>query len=124
MAKVEEQYITQISSNITIKGDIIGESNVRVAGKVIGTIDISGDLIVEKTGLIEGEIKSGNTTIAGRINGNIECLEKLTLESTSKFVGNIKTKQLIIENGSFFQGACEMQTNENKQAVPPKKLNL
>ena len=97
MAKVEEQYITQISSNITIKGDIIGESSVRVAGKVIGTIDISGELIVEKTGLIEGEIKSGNTTIAGRINGNIECLEKLTLESTSKFVGNIKTKQLIIE---------------------------
>ncbi|NLE05660.1 MAG: polymer-forming cytoskeletal protein [Crenarchaeota archaeon] len=113
MAKHEDQYITQISTSITVKGDIIGESDVRIAGSIIGTVSITGDLIVEKTGVVEGEVKVNNATIAGTIKGNIECIEKLTLESTSKFTGNIKTKQLIIENGAFFQGGCVMPSNES-----------
>lgn len=113
MAKHEDQYITQISTSITVKGDIIGESDVRIAGSIIGTVSITGDLIVEKTGVVEGEVKVNNATIAGTIKGNIECIEKLTLESTSKFIGNIKTKQLIIENGAFFQGGCVMPSNES-----------
>ena len=94
MAKHEDQYITQISTSITVKGDIIGESDVRIAGSIIGTVSIAGDLIIEKTGVVEGEVKVNNATIAGTIKGNIECVEKVTLESTSKFTGNIKTKQL------------------------------
>lgn len=113
MAKHEDQYVTQISTSITVKGDIIGESDVRIAGSIIGTVSIAGDLIVEKTGVVEGEVKVNNATIAGTIKGNIECIEKLTLESTSKFTGNIKTKQLIIENGAFFQGGCVMPSNES-----------
>lgn len=113
MAKHEDQYITQISTSITVKGDIIGESDVRIAGSIIGTVSITGDLIVENTGVVEGEVKVNNATIAGIIKGNIECIEKLTLESTSKFTGNIKTKQLIIENGAFFQGGCVMPSNES-----------
>ena len=54
----KEQEITQISNTITIKGDIIGKSDVRVAGVVNGSISIDGELIVEKSGHIEGEIKT------------------------------------------------------------------
>ena len=53
-----EQEITQISNTITIKGDIIGKSDVRVAGVVNGSISIDGELIIEKSGHIEGEIKT------------------------------------------------------------------
>lgn len=112
MAKHEDQYITQISTSTTIKGDIIGDSDVRVAGTIVGSINIIGDLIIEKTGVVEGEIKVKNATVAGTIKGNIECAEKLTLESSSKFMGNIKIKQLIIENGAVFQGGCVMPSSE------------
>ena len=81
---------------------------MRIAGNVDGSININGELIVERSGHIEGEIKATNTVIAGSIKGNIDVAEKLILESTSKFVGNIKTKQLIIQEGAIFQGNCQM----------------
>jgi cytoskeletal protein CcmA (bactofilin family) len=113
MAIKGEQEITQISNTVTIKGDIIGKSDVRVAGVVNGSINIDGELIIEKSGHIEGEIKTQSAVIAGSIKGNIDCSEKMILESTSQFIGNIKTKQLIIQEGAMFQGNCQMGVPQN-----------
>ncbi|MCF0215669.1 MAG: polymer-forming cytoskeletal protein [Fibrobacteraceae bacterium] len=120
MAKNGEQEITQISSTTTFKGDISGNSDVRVAGKVNGSINIEGELIIEKAGFVEGEIKTVSAVIAGSVKGNIDCAEKLVLESSSQFVGNIKTKQLIIQEGATFQGNCQMGTGASaaKPAAP------
>lgn len=110
MAIKGEQEITQIGSTVLLKGDISGKSDVRVAGNVNGSINIEGELIIEKTGHVEGEIKTITAVIAGSVKGNIDCTEKLILESSSKYVGNIKTKLLIIQEGAIFQGNCQMGT--------------
>lgn len=119
MAVKGENEITQIGNSVTIKGDIMGKSDVRVAGNVNGSINIEGELITEKSGHIEGEIKTISAVIAGTIKGNIDCSEKLILESTSQFVGNIKTKQLVIQEGAIFQGNCQMGLPQN--AAQPKE---
>ena len=49
----KEQEITQIGHSVTIKGDISGKSDVRVAGTINGSISIEGELIVERQGLVE-----------------------------------------------------------------------
>ncbi|OWV25163.1 hypothetical protein B7988_11875 [Fibrobacter sp. UWB1] len=104
----KEQEITQIGHSVTIKGDISGNSDVRVAGNVIGGISIEGELIVERQGVVEADIKTSTAVVAGSVKGNIDCSEKLILESTSQFEGNIKTKRLIIQEGAIFQGNCQM----------------
>lgn len=116
----KDQEITQIGNSITIKGDILGKSDVRIAGNVNGSVNIEGDLVVERTGRIDGEIKVTSSVIAGTVKGNIDCTGKLVLESTSKFIGNIKTKQLIIQEGAIFQGNCSMgniATESSKEAA-------
>ena len=93
---------------------------MRVAGNVNGSINIEGELIIERSGYIEGEIKATNAVVAGSVKGNIDVSEKLILESSSKFVGNIKTKQLIIQEGAMFQGNCQMGMPA-QAAAPAKK---
>ena len=104
----KEQEITQIGHSVTIKGDISGNSDVRVAGNVVGGISIEGELIGERQGVVQAEIKTTTAVIAGSVKGNIDCSDKLILESTSQFEGNIKTKRLIIQEGAIFQGNCQM----------------
>ena len=104
----KEQEITQIGHSVTIKGDISGNSDVRVAGNVVGGISIEGELIVERQGVVEAEIKTTTAVVAGSVKCNIECTDKLILESTSQYEGNIKTKRLIIQEGAIFQGNCQM----------------
>ena len=123
MAIKGEQEITQIGHSVTIKGDVSGKSDVRVAGVINGSISIDGELIVERQGSVEAEIKTTTAVIAGNVKGNIDVAEKLILESTSQFVGNIKTKQLIIQEGAIFQGNCQMglRNAADKPAAAPVK---
>ena len=112
---------------MTIKGDISGKSDVRVAGTINGSISIEGELIVERQGMVEAEIKTTTAVIAGTVKGNIDVSEKLILESSSQFVGNIKTKQLIIQEGAIFHGNCQMglrNAGEKPAPAPKKEINL
>ena len=123
----KEQEITQIGHSVTIKGDISGKSDVRVAGTISGSISIEGELIVERQGMVEAEIKTTTAVIAGTVKGNIDVSEKLILESSSQFVGNIKTKQLIIQEGAIFHGNCQMglrSAGEKPAPAPKKEVNL
>jgi cytoskeletal protein CcmA (bactofilin family) len=113
MSKNTDHQFTQISHSITIKGEIFGDGDLRIAGNIVGSLSSTGNIIVEKSGLLEGEIKVNSATVAGKINGNIDCSEKLILEASSQFFGNIKTKQLVIECGALFQGKCEMSENSD-----------
>ena len=69
----KEQEITQIGSTVSIKGDISGKSDVRVAGNVNGSINIEVEPIIERSVFIEGETKSTNAVVAGSVKGNIDC---------------------------------------------------
>jgi len=118
----KEQEITQIGHSVTIKGDVSGKSDVRVAGTINGSVSIEGELIIERQGYVEGEIKTNSAVVAGSVKGNIDCSEKLILESASQFVGNIKTKMLIIQEGAVFQGNCQMGATPSQQpAATPKE---
>ncbi len=118
MAKETDNQFTQISPSINITGDLTGSSDIRIAGKVKGNISITGDIVIEHSGCVEGTIHAKNATIAGKVNGDIECSEKLILEDKSFSVGNIKTKLLVIECGAKLKGNCEVSTDalEGKKA--------
>lgn len=119
MAKETDNQFTQISPSINITGDLNGSSDIRIAGKVKGNISISGDIVVENSGYVEGTIHAKNVTIAGKITGDIECGEKLVLENKSLLVGNIKTKLLVIECGARLKGNCEVSTDSLSDGKKP-----
>ncbi|HSQ42222.1 MAG TPA: polymer-forming cytoskeletal protein [Fibrobacteraceae bacterium] len=100
--------LTTLSSSTTVVGDVNVDNDIRIAGTLRGKLVTTGHLIVEASGLIEGEVKANAATIAGRINGNVETAEKLVLEPKAIVVGDIQTRLLIIEDGASFNGNCAM----------------
>ena len=108
MGSKSEQEFTQIGRNVLIDGDITGKTDLRIAGKVHGSVIIDGELILEKLGIIEGDVKCGAASLAGSIKGDVDCKTKLILQDNSKIVGNVKAEQLIINEGAIFQGNCDM----------------
>jgi len=108
MASNNEQELTQIARTVQVKGDIIGKTDLRIAGKVYGKVQIDGELILEKYASIEGDVKCGIAFLAGSIKGNVECRGKVVLQDNGQIIGNVKADQLIIHEGAVFQGTCEM----------------
>lgn len=97
-----------INSDTVIEGTIKAAGNLRIDGKLTGTLECKGRVVVGASGVIDGDIHCENAEIEGSINANITVSELLSLKSSAKVQGDIMTKKLAIEPGATFTGSCSM----------------
>ncbi|NOQ73051.1 MAG: polymer-forming cytoskeletal protein [Crocinitomix sp.] len=89
-----------------IKGDIKADSNFRIDGKLNGSLDTLGKLVIGPNGRVEGDVKCSNADIEGEMIGNIIVDGLLNIKATAKINGNITTNQIGMEIGCEFSGVC------------------
>lgn len=97
-----------INSDTVIEGSIKARGNLRIDGKLTGSLECQGRVVIGASGVVEGEIKCENAEIEGSIKANITVSDLLSLKSTAKVQGDILTKKLAIEPGATFTGSCSM----------------
>jgi len=97
-----------INSDTVIEGSIKARGNLRIDGKLTGSLECQGRVVIGASGVIEGDIRCENAEIEGSIKANITVSELLSLKSTAKVQGDILTKKLAIEPGATFTGSCSM----------------
>ena len=97
-----------INSDTVIEGSIKARGNLRIDGKLTGTLECQGRVVIGASGVIEGDIKCENAEIEGSLKANITVSDLLSLKSTAKVQGDIITKKLAIEPGATFTGSCSM----------------
>ncbi|MBL7939694.1 MAG: polymer-forming cytoskeletal protein [Flavobacteriales bacterium] len=110
--------INSIMEGTSIEGEIKSDSNIRVDGRVKGTVNARGRVIVGQTGVIEGEVVCQSSDIEGTVIGKINCQDLLSLKATAKLQGDINTKKLAIEPGAVFTGNCSMGGGVVKEMDP------
>lgn len=126
--------INSIMEGTSIEGEVRSDSNVRIDGKVKGTINVRGRLIVGTSGVVEGDVTCQSSDIEGTVNGKITCQDLLSLKATAKLTGDIYTKKLSIEPGAVFGGNCNMgggvepkmpepvRSTFSSSPIPPKDM--
>lgn len=100
--------MNQFGQGTTINGDVSTEGDIRIDGKVTGTVTAKAKVVIGATGVVEGDIVCQNAYIDGRVNGNVEVAELLLLSKTASVNGDIKIKKLVVEEGAKFNGKCSM----------------
>lgn len=97
-----------ISKETLIKGDIKAQGNIRIEGKVEGTLDSQNKIVIGDSALVIGNVRAEEAEVSGRIEGEIHCTGVLFLKKTAVIEGNIYTQKLVVENGAIFNGKCQM----------------
>lgn len=108
-----------IQNGTILKGEVESESNIRVDGRLEGTLITKGKLVVGETGVIVGDVKCENANIEGRIEGELIVNELLVLKQNATINGSIKTKKIVVEEGAVFNGS--VKTGEQSQLKNTKK---
>jgi len=98
----------KIAKGTVVMGNINAEGDLRIEGKVVGTIVCNSKLVVSETGSIEGNVDARNATIEGEIKGNVVTRELLQIDKTGKITGDIYTQKLVVQMGAIFTGNCKM----------------
>jgi len=104
----DERLDTIISEDIVFKGNIKFQTSLRVRGHIKGTIEATGELVVDDVGVIDADINVNSLIANGTIKGNIEAKEKIEVGKTGVIIGDIKSPVLQMEAGSKFTGNCAM----------------
>lgn len=103
-----QQDRNRLSTNTTVKGEIISDGNFRVDGKIIGELITKGKVFIGKNASLEGTLKCESADVEGKLYGTIEVQNNLTLKSSSDVNGDITIGSLNIEPGAKFDAKCSM----------------
>jgi cytoskeletal protein CcmA (bactofilin family) len=99
-----------IGKAIRIKGELHGEEDLIIEGKVEGTIALKKNhLILERTAQITAHVEVENITIKGQMHGNTSASNKVELTNDARVVGDIKAPRVVLAEGAKFRGAVEME---------------
>lgn len=98
-----------IDRETEIIGDIKFKENFRIDGVFKGKILSGHGLIIGETAEVEADIEVSSMTINGRVKGTIKAKDKIEIFSKGRVIGTVTTPKLIIEEGAFFQGSCQME---------------
>ncbi len=107
-----------IDKDTEIIGDIRFKDSFRIDGKFKGKILSGSSLIIGETGDVEADIEAGSISINGKVKGTLNATELIEIFSQGRVIGKMVAPKLIIEEGAFFQGSCQMEIKalENKES--------
>ena len=104
---------SMIGSSIVIKGDITGDENLIVEGRVEGQINLkSKELTVGSSGKVSADIAANVIKVDGEVKGDISGNEKVVISKTGKVRGNIIAPRVTLEDGAKFKGSIDMDPDE------------
>jgi len=98
-----------IEKDSEITGEIKFKDTFRIDGKFKGKILSGSYLIVGETGEVEADIEVENISINGRVKGSLNAGERIEIFSLGRVTGKLAAPKLIIQEGAFFQGSCQME---------------
>lgn len=107
--KEGERLNTIIGQGTVLKGECSVKGTVRVDGVIDGSLNATGIAILGKSGQVRGDLCVDNAIVGGQVDGSVIASGKLELQKGAKVEGDIKARKLVVEEGVFFQGHCNME---------------
>lgn len=112
-----------IGPSIVIKGEVTGEEDLLVQGRVEGKINLHGNQVsIGESGEVYADINAKVIQINGKVTGDIIGKEKVIISKSGNVHGNIVAPRVTLEDGAMFKGSIDMDPAEasgNKAPVVP-----
>jgi cytoskeletal protein CcmA (bactofilin family) len=110
---------TIIGESILINGNLNGDEDLTVRGRVEGTLTLTKTLVVEPTGVVKAEVQVKNCIISGAVVGNVTATESVEITKEGRMVGDIAAPRVIIVDGATFRGRIDMGEVDVEQGERP-----
>lgn len=108
---------TIIGPETRISGEIRGEEDLVIRGRVDGKIQLSQMLTVDKGGIVQADVDVKTLVVAGTLVGNIVAAESVRLLASARVVGDLASPRVMMESGAAYRGRVDMGDIEAARAA-------
>ncbi|MFZ2898195.1 MAG: polymer-forming cytoskeletal protein [Saprospiraceae bacterium] len=91
-----------------VEGDIQSKSDIRIDGRIKGSLKCEAKVIIGPTGAIEGEVTCKSAMVEGRFQGTLVVEDLLTIKETADVNGHIRYGKLVVQPGAVLVGDLRM----------------
>ena len=112
--------VANIGKSIAIKGDLSGDEDLAIEGKVEGKVDLpNNQLTVGANGVVKAEVTAKTVVVIGHVSGNVNGTERVEIQATGVVDGDVTSPRLVVAEGAVLNGAIHMNTSAAAGAKAP-----
>ncbi len=107
--------LATLGASITIKGQIIGDEDLQIDGKIEGPVTLHGHrLTVGRSARLQSEVNAREVVVYGHASGNLHAKERVEIKKDGEVTGDITTARISIEDGAYFKGRIEIERKKHE----------
>jgi cytoskeletal protein CcmA (bactofilin family) len=109
-----------IGAATVVRGEISGEEDLLVEGRVEGKIALSQNAVtVGAKGQLAAEVHARIVMIDGEVDGDLTAEEQIVLRKSGRVQGDLTAPRVTIEDGARFKGSIDMEPRKAVKAPRP-----
>jgi cytoskeletal protein CcmA (bactofilin family) len=108
-ADIDERRVTAwIGHGVVIEGRITSAQDLRIDGKVEGTIEV-GDhgVVIGQSAEITADLVAKSILISGSVVGDVTAAQRVELKAGASVEGDITAPRLVIADGAIVNGTID-----------------
>ena len=104
----ERRVTAWIGQGVVVEGKITSTQDLRIDGKVEGTIEVGGHgLILGANAAVKANLVARSILISGTVIGNVTATDRLDLHASGTVEGDIQAPRLVVADGAVIKGKVD-----------------
>jgi cytoskeletal protein CcmA (bactofilin family) len=116
-----DAHVTVIGPGTRIKGELVADGPVEVAGTLEGELRVTAHCRVRQSATVSGRVEAKTLVIEGTVEGPALVADKLEIGSSARVRSSIQARVMAIADGAIFEGDVRMDESGSPQSFTEKR---
>ena len=94
----------RVGEKLSIKGEIVGDGDLELAGRFEGIINVNGRVIVGDRAEVAADITASTIVVGGKVRGNLNATGRFEILPQGILTGNLKSGSFAAADGALVKG--------------------
>jgi len=105
---VIQKTLGYLGPGLVVRGQISGDGDLTIDGRLDGQLDVSGDVVVGERGVVNAPVRAGALTVAGDVKGDVFARGAVAVRDGGRILGDVRAHRVSIDDGGALHGGVEM----------------
>jgi cytoskeletal protein CcmA (bactofilin family) len=107
-----------VGSTVVIKGELRAQEDLVIAGRVEGTISVTGHLVTVEAGArVVGDITAAGIVVSGSVQGSLVAEDRIKAETGADLQGDLSAPRIAVADGAVVNGRIETVTPSGRRTL-------